>query len=161
LESRCQTLLTFAPSLPTRPDLTTLLLAKQSTSLGVVQRSPSVVFRRGVHSRASSTSELAFDSLREEGASPPPCSVLTVSHRLDGFLLHPMALGSSRALTSTVPTLHTYFSVLPTLGFTTFRRPPYPPDPRGSCGYLVLLLVMLSCPSKLSPCTQPRWPASR
>jgi hypothetical protein len=101
LESRCQTLLTFAPSFPTRPDLTTLFLAEQSTSLGVVQRSPSVVFRRGVHSRAPSTSELVSDSLREEGANPPPCSVLTVSHRLDGLLLHPMVLGSLR--TSTPP----------------------------------------------------------
>lgn len=129
MESRCQTLLTFAPSFPTRPDLTTLLLAEQSTSLGVVQRSPSVVFRRGVHSRAPSTSELVSDSLREERASSPPCSVLTVSHRLDGFLLHPMVLRSLRAFTSTVPTLHAYFSMLPTLGFTTFQSSLPPLDP--------------------------------
>jgi len=161
LESRCQTLLTFAPSFPTRPDLTTLLLAEQSTSLGVVQRSPSVVFRRGVHSRAPSTSELASDSLREEGASPPPCSVLTVSHRLDGLLLHPMALRSLRTLTSTVPTLRAYFSTLPTLGFTTFQRTLRPRDPCEPSSLPVLIPVVLSCPSKPSPRTQQRWPASR
>ena len=161
MESRCQTLLTFAPSFPTRPDLTTLLLAEQSTSLGVVQRSPSVVFRRGVHSRGPSTSELVSDSLREERASSPPCSVLAVSHHLDGFLLHPMALRSLRSFTSTVPTLHAYFSMLPTLGFTTFQRTP---RPHGSCeprSRVVLVPVMLSRPSKPSPCTQQRWPASR
>jgi len=161
LESRCQTLLTFAPSFPTRPDLTTLLLAKQSTSLGVVQRSPSVVFRRGVHSRAPSTSELVSDSLREERASSLPCSVLTVSHRLDGFLLHPMALRSLRAVTSTVPTLHAYFSMLPTLGFTTFPSAPPPPDPCEPSIRAILIPVMLSRPSKPSPRTQQRWPASR
>lgn len=161
MESRCQTLLTFAPSFPTRPDLTTLLLPEQSTSLGVVQRSPSVVFRRGVHSRGPSTSELVSDSLREERASSPPCSVLTVSHRLDGFLLQPMVFGSLRASTSTVPTLHAYFSMLPTMGFTTFQRATLPPDPCEPCLRLVLVPVMLSRPSKPSPCAQRRWPASR
>jgi hypothetical protein len=72
-----------------------------------------------------------------------------------------MALRSLRSFTSTVPTLHTCFSMLPTMGFTTFQRSPRPPDPCEPRSRLVLVPVMLSRPSKPSPRTQLRWPASR
>jgi len=161
LESRCQTLLTFAPSFPTRPDL------YDPTPCGAEYLSwgcPKKPLRR-----LSSGSPLpgAFHERTRfrlpSGGEGQPSSVF----RPRGFspprrFPPPSDVAPDLAgLHSTVPTLRAYFSALPTLGFTTFQRTPPPPDPCESCSRLVLVPVMLSRPSKPSPRTQLRWPASR
>lgn len=136
----CQTLLTFAPSFPTRPDLTTRLLAKSGYLSWGCPKKPLRRISSGSPLPGVGREQARYDSLREEGASPPPCSVLAVSHRLDGFLLHPMALGTLRLLTSTVPTLHAFSACFRPWGSPRFRdspssrpsraAPTSPPHPR-------------------------------
>lgn len=127
-------------------------------SLGVVQRYPSVVSRRGVHSRRPSTGEPASSHLRDESATSRPRSALVVSHHFDGFLLHAMALRPFRASTSTVPTSRTFSARFRPWGSPRFGGPGFrlalasPPDP------VAHVPVMRSCPSKPSLRPQLRRP---
>jgi len=120
----CQTLLTFAPSFPTRPDLTTRLLAE----LGYLSWGcPKKPLRR-----ISSGSPLP-DAVHEQARVGHPSGregQLSSMFRPHGFSpsrrVPPPSDGAPTlaGLHSTVPTSHTCCIVLPTLGFTTFPPPP-------------------------------------
>jgi len=148
-------------------------LRSQIASPGVFQRCPSVVFHRGVHSRAPFTSTLdpGFPSgeerqllsvFRPHGFSPsrrvpPPSDSLTVLADRDPVLADRVRF--LRTILTIVPMPRTCFSAFPTLGFTTFPQDhcnlgSSEPPSRSSC-----IPVMHSCPSKPFPRPQQRCPA--
>jgi len=72
VESTHLTLMTFAPSFPTRPDHTARSpFGVGLPLLGLSKDRPSIVFRRGVHSRRPSTSKPASMPPSEQGCHPP------------------------------------------------------------------------------------------
>lgn len=130
----------------------------RTSSLGISKDRPSVVLRREVHSRSPSASKLASDFLRGERAISLPCSVLVVSHHLDGFLLRAGARLLHRAAdhgvrgvssrwtsrrTSRLALGHTHLSRRAFLPFEASlpaqrRRHGLPCSPRGSSPYVAV-----------------------
>lgn len=115
LERSRMPLLTFTPTLSTLPG--PAICSGGGLSPGVSSRRHTAHQRRSVrflswdfpkiappssdrlevHSRSTAPSKLVVVSLREESATPPPCSVPAVSHHLDGLLLQHRARVLQRA----------------------------------------------------------------
>jgi hypothetical protein len=125
--------------------------------LGLSKDRPSIVSRRGVHSRWPRASKPAFVSPSgREVPTSHPCSALVVFHHLDGFLLPPAACGPLRA--SPPPCrrrVHVAARFRP-WGSRRFCNPGSAPALANRLDPASHFLVVLFCPSKLSLPTQPR-----
>jgi len=152
--------MTFAPSFPTRPDLAARSPCEDGLPLlGLSKDHPSIVSRRGVHSRWPRASKPAFVSPSgREVPTSHPCSAPVVSHHLDGFLLLPAACGPLRDPPPPCRRCVHIAARFRSWGSRRFSNPgavqalANQPDPASH------LPVVLSCPSKPSLPTQPRWP---